>query len=44
MGPSAATIRERDTTIANTVVVHPYALLIAGLPRIGTVNLDRNLG
>ena len=38
------TIRELDTAIAQAVTAHPYAALIAGLPRIGTINLGQILG
>ena len=36
-----ATIRELDTAIADAVRTHPYAPLLAGLPRIGTINLGQ---
>lgn len=39
-----ATIRELDTAIAEAVTAHPYAALIAGLPRIGTLNLGQVIG
>lgn len=39
-----ATIRELDTAIAEAITQHPYAPLIAGLPRIGTVNLGQIIG
>lgn len=39
-----ATIRALDTAITNAVRNHPYALLIAGLPRIGTINLGQVVG
>lgn len=39
-----ATIRELDTAIAEAVSAHPYAALIAGLPRIGTLNLGQVIG
>jgi hypothetical protein len=39
-----ASIRELDAAIADAVKVHPWAPLIAGLPRIGTVNLGQIVG
>ncbi|MFC0430469.1 IS110 family transposase [Kutzneria buriramensis] len=39
-----ATIRELDTAIAQAVKAHPYAPLIAGLPRIGSINLGQVVG
>lgn len=39
-----ATIRELDTAITAAVTTHPYAALIAGLPRIGTINLGQIIG
>ncbi len=39
-----ATIRELDTSIAKALTDHPYAELIAGLPRIGTINLGQVIG
>lgn len=39
-----ATIRELDTAIAEAIKAHPWAELIAGLPRIGTVNLGQIIG
>lgn len=39
-----ATIRELDNAIADAVSQHPYAPLIAGLPRIGTINLGQVIG
>jgi hypothetical protein len=39
-----ATIRELGTAIADAVAVHPYAELIAGLPRIGTIDLGQIIG
>jgi transposase len=39
-----ATLRALDTAIANAVRNHPYAPLIAGLPRIGTINLGQVVG
>lgn len=39
-----ATIQELDTAIADAVRTHPYAALIAGLPRIGTINLGQVIG
>lgn len=36
-----ATIRELDIAIADAVREHPYAPLLAGLPRIGTINLGQ---
>lgn len=39
-----ATIRECDTAITEAVAAHPYAALIAGLPRIGTINLGQIIG
>jgi transposase/transposase IS116/IS110/IS902 family protein len=39
-----ATIRELDTAIAEAVKTHPWANLIAGLPRIGTINLGQVIG
>lgn len=39
-----ATIHELDTAIAEAVTTHPYAELIAALPRIGTINLGQIIG
>ena len=39
-----ATIRDLDTAIAEAVKAHPWAELIAGLPRIGTVNFGQIVG
>lgn len=39
-----ATIRELETIIADAVSNHPYAQLMAGLPRIGTINLGQIVG
>lgn len=39
-----ATIRELDTAIAEATKTHPWAELIAGLPRIGTINLGQIIG
>jgi transposase len=39
-----ATIRELDTAITNAVKNHPWAPLIADLPRIGTINLGQVVG
>lgn len=39
-----ATIRELDTAIAEAITTHPWAELIAGLPRIGTINLGQIIG
>lgn len=39
-----ATIRELDAAITEAVSQHPYAALIAGLPRIGTINLGQVIG
>lgn len=39
-----STIRELDTAIAEAITTHPYAALIAGLPRIGTINLGQIIG
>jgi transposase len=39
-----ATIRELDAAIAEAIKVHPWAELIAGLPRIGTINLGQIAG
>lgn len=39
-----ATIRELDTAIAETTATHPYAALLATLPRIGTINLGQIIG
>jgi transposase len=39
-----ATIRELDTAIADAVKAHPYAPLLADLPRIGTINLGQIVG
>jgi hypothetical protein len=38
------TIRELDAAIAKAVKAHPWAGLIVGLPRIGTVNLGQVIG
>ncbi|WP_370941962.1 IS110 family transposase [Amycolatopsis sp. cg5] len=38
------TIRELDAAIAEAAKTHPWAELIAGLPRIGTVNLGQVVG
>jgi transposase len=38
------TIRELDTAIAQAVSTHPYAPLLATLPRIGTINLGQIIG
>jgi transposase len=38
------TIRELDTAITDAVAAHPYAELIARLPRIGTINLGQIIG
>ncbi|HVW45359.1 MAG TPA: IS110 family transposase [Amycolatopsis sp.] len=39
-----ATISELDTAIAEATKTHPWAELIAGLPRIGTINLGQIIG
>lgn len=39
-----ATIRELDTAITAAVDAHPYADLLADLPRIGTINLGQIIG
>jgi hypothetical protein len=39
-----ATIRELDAAIGEAIKAHPWAELIAGLPRIGTVNLGQIVG
>lgn len=39
-----ATIRELDTAITEATKTHPWAELIAGLPRIGTINLGQIIG
>lgn len=39
-----ATIRELDNAIAQAVKAHPYAPLIADLPRIGSINLGQVVG
>lgn len=39
-----ATIRELDTSIAEAIKTHPWAELIAGLPRIGAINLGQIIG
>lgn len=39
-----ATIRELDAAIAEAITAHPWAELITGLPRIGTVNLGQIIG
>ena len=39
-----ATIRELDAAIAEAITAHPWAELIARLPRIGTVNLGQVIG
>ncbi|MGH3833267.1 MAG: IS110 family transposase [Pseudonocardiaceae bacterium] len=38
------TIRVLDTAIADAVKAHPYAPLLANLPRIGTINLGQIVG
>lgn len=39
-----ATIRELDTAVTEAVSRHPYAALIADMPRIGTINLGQIIG
>jgi hypothetical protein len=39
-----ATIRELDTAITEAIPTHPWAELIARLPRIGTINLGQVVG
>jgi transposase len=39
-----ATIRTLDTAIAEATKTHPYAPLLATLPRIGTINLGQIIG
>lgn len=39
-----ATLRELNTAIAEATTTHPYAPLIADLPRIGTINLGQIIG
>ncbi|HEY4021647.1 MAG TPA: transposase [Pseudonocardiaceae bacterium] len=39
-----ATIRELDTAIAEALTTHPWAELITGPPRIGTINLGQIIG
>ncbi|MFD5464657.1 IS110 family transposase [Kitasatospora sp. NPDC127059] len=39
-----ATIRELDRAIADAVETHPYAPLLAAMPRIGKINLGQIIG